>query len=365
MTKMLPHVRTAMQINMHPFDARYVVHTLPHQLRVWANQVDRICLTLDTSVAKAGRYHAGQFEEAQAEMRAILERVTAPFDHVFIDEVDYDSQARDQIKQTFFSQTPNWPDRAFDGGPFRVYFHGIMRANADFVLHMDSDMLFGGGSNSWIEEAIALFAEQEDALFVCPFSGPPLPDGKICNDQHMIFADQYGLDVPKPIASEGLGYSFNTVSTRIFMIDMQRFAQRVGSLSLVKPSLRQRLRAYALAENPNSVAAEEVLSVNMVKKKLSRIDWLGQKDGMYSLHPPYRTAAFYNGLPDLIDRAEKGDVPDAQRGDCDVNNSMIDWSGALQSRRGFARWRKGLKQLIAVQVWRVRSIFGLKADAHR
>ena len=35
-------VRAALQINMHPFDAPHVVHTLPHQLRAWAGQVDRV-----------------------------------------------------------------------------------------------------------------------------------------------------------------------------------------------------------------------------------------------------------------------------------------------------------------------------------
>lgn len=358
MTKSLPHVRTALQINMHPFDAPHVEHTLPHQLRVWANQVDRICLTLDTSVAKAGRYHAGQYEQARKEMLGVLGRVTAPYAHVVIDEVDYAPQTRDQIEEVFFPQTPCWPDRAFDGGPFRVYFHGLMRANADYVLHMDSDMLFGGGSKSWIEEAISVFNSHDDVLFICPFSGPPLLGGDIRTELHMCFADQYDFDTPTRIAGETLGYRFNTVSTRIFMIDMRRFTERIGSLALVRPSLRQRLRAFALAESPKSVAAEEVLSFNMVSRGLKRIDWLGENQGMYSLHPPHRTCTFYDGLPGLIDRIERGEIPDDQRGDCDVNSSMIDWSSALLAKRGLARWRKGLTQLAAVQLWRVRSILG-------
>ncbi|MBA4777835.1 MAG: glycosyltransferase family 2 protein, partial [Rhizobiales bacterium] len=44
----LPPVQKALQINLHPFDAPHAALTLPHQLRVWGGQVDRILLTVDT-----------------------------------------------------------------------------------------------------------------------------------------------------------------------------------------------------------------------------------------------------------------------------------------------------------------------------
>jgi hypothetical protein len=54
---------------------------------------------------------------------------------------------------------------------------------------------------------------------------------------------------------------------------------------------------------------------------------------MWSLHPPYRSETFYTLLPELIARVEAGDVPVAQRGDFDVNDSMIDWSDARRATR--------------------------------
>ena len=47
---------------------------------------------------------------------------------------------------------------------------------------------------------------------------------------------------------------------------------------------------------------------------------------MWSLHPPYRNAAFYERLPLLIRNIEQGEVPDGQLGDYDMNDSMVDWS---------------------------------------
>lgn len=55
----LPPVQKALQINLHPFDAPHAALTLPHQLRVWGGQVDRILLTVDTGQV-GGRPLQGQ-----------------------------------------------------------------------------------------------------------------------------------------------------------------------------------------------------------------------------------------------------------------------------------------------------------------
>lgn len=346
-------VRTALQINMHPFDAPHVVDTLPHQLRVWAGQVERILVTVDTRLASAGRYSAGHYEAARKTLFALLERIQQDQLRLVIDPVSYDAQTRAQVGEAFFATTPDWPDRAFDGGPFYVYFHGLLRANADYVLHMDSDMLFGGGSQTWIDEAIALFERETDALFVGPFPGPPRADGSLDPAVHTGFP---GLtDVAGPVRIDGSvpAYRFSTVSTRIFMMNMQRFSSRIGSLDLLRPDFKRRLRARAFGEMPRSMPAEEMLSTSLASHGLSRIDYLGQGDGMFSLHPPYRTAEFYQLLPELISRIETGDIPEGQRGDFDMNSSMIDWSAALATKRPAARYRRALAQLMRVQLRRL------------
>jgi hypothetical protein len=78
--------------------------------------------------------------------------------------------------------------------------------------------------------------------------------------------------------------------------------------------------------------AEEILTAAMMQKGFCRIDLLGSGEGMYSLHPPYRSERFYRELPNLIARINAGHIPDAQRGDYDVNSSMIDWTDALRQK---------------------------------
>ena len=61
---------------------------------------------------------------------------------------------------------------------------------------------------------------------------------------------------------------------------------------------------------------------------------------MWSIHPPYRSAIFYERLPQLIKNIEQGEVPDGQLGDHDMNESMVDWSGVRKSI-----WRRKLGHL--------------------
>jgi len=46
------------------------------------------------------------------------------------------------------------------------------------------------------------------------------------------------------------------------------------------------------------------LSAAMSARGLSRIDFLGSGKGMWAVHPPPRSAAFYEALPELIGRIE-------------------------------------------------------------
>jgi len=75
-----------------------------------------------------------------------------------------------------------------------------------------------------------------------------------------------------------------------------------------------------------------MLSRAMAEHGLLRIDFLGAAPGMWSLHPPYRSKLFYDSLPRLIQQVETGDIPEAQRGAYDINDSFIDWSSAQRSR---------------------------------
>ncbi|QAU48882.1 glycosyltransferase family 2 protein [Bradyrhizobium guangzhouense] len=339
-------VRSALQINLHPLDVRHAVHTLPHQLGVWGDQVDRIVFTVDTRQSKSGRYTGGAYEESRGRLFALLEDITRKSPKAEISEVDYSPAALAAVRQRYFSTSSAYPEKAFDGGPFHAYFHGLLKANAEYVVHMDSDMLFGGGSQVWLEEAIGWLKTTPDALFAGPLPGPPRADGTL-GDLHGAFPGLSGIRPPERLAADYPAYRFRTVSTRIFVLDQTKFDASIGALELVRPNLKRRIRARLFRQSPLTMPAEEIISAAMMRNGLSRIDFLGSGAGLYSLHPPYRTDTFYRELPQLIARIVAGQIPDAQRGDYDVNSSMFDWSEALRQKTVSRRLVRAARTLMS------------------
>lgn len=116
---------------------------------------------------------------------------------------------------------------------------------------------------------------------------------------------------PRKLPSRVPTWRFATVSTRLFMIDMDRFAKRIGSLELLRPDVKRRIRSYAYNQQPVSMPAEEVLSDNMMRIGVYRLDFLGTGNGMYSLHPPYRSPEFYAALGSIVERIERVTFPRA------------------------------------------------------
>jgi hypothetical protein len=327
-----------MQINMHPNDARHVVHTLPHQIRMWGAQVDRVVVTLDLHRSRAGRYRNNQFDKNLQAITATLQDVagTAAID---VKEVNYAPEVRDEVSRYFFS-AGQIPDKAWDGGPFYSYFFGLWTANADYVLHMDSDMLYGGGSQQWIAEAMALLKGRSDLVFAAPLSGPPRAD-------HMLLGQRgWSTGEVKRDARQPDAYLFPTVSTRIFLMAKSLLSERLGKLALSPPTSTQRLRARVMGNPPVALEGETVLSRNMQAHGLSRMDVLGSGPGMWSLHPPFRSELFYRKLPQLIADIEQNKVPEDQRGRYDVHDSMIDWSEQRRANTRGRRWVRHLKQMM-------------------
>jgi hypothetical protein len=352
----LPPIERALQINMCPTDYRHVLHCLPHQLRSFEAQVDRIHLTIDMGKVTSGRYREDNHGTLAEKLMAFLQQMQAQHPKIVLDIVDYSDAGRALVQEPFFRSAPKpYPAKAFDGGPFHVYFWGMAASRARYILHMDSDMLFGGQSQTWISEAIALGNAQAHALFIAPLGGPPRHDGKIEPQNHHQMPGITDVSDAQLIARDPLTIAYQTVSTRIFLIDMQRFHQVVGSLEIIRPSFKRRMRSLALAQDPSAKPAEELLSHCLMKGPYRRLDFLGAGSGLYSLHPTYRSEDFYANLPNLIARIEAGDIPDAQRGDHDINQSMQDWSQALAGRSRSKRFKKALRHLISANLSRFKA----------
>ncbi len=304
-----------LQINVAPTDFPHAVHILPHQLRQWAGQVDEVLFTFDLHrTARGGRFGEG-WEERLAPMRALLDGLCRDHPHARISEVDYGPEKMSEVAAAFTAGTLI-PAKDTKGAPLYPYFYGLHEARNDLVFHLDSDLMFGGGSQTWIGEAVGLLAENSDVLACAPLPGPPTSDGRLRRQ-------------PAPrFEHSSLAFRFDAVSSRLLLIDLERLRERVLPLLLLGP-VRQLSRAKArLHGNPPYRAAELTISEAMSRADLYRVDLLGAAPGMWSLHPPYRSERFYGALPGLIERIETGNVPEAQRGDYELNDSMFDWSKA-------------------------------------
>jgi hypothetical protein len=314
-----------LQISLAPTDLPHARHIVPHQLRQWAGQVDEVLLTLDLHRSR------GRFSEAWAErlpgMRQLIADLCAQYPHARVCEVDYSDDMRSRLAEEYFGGRRT-PEKDWNGGPFYSYFYGLHAAAHDYVLHMDSDMLFGGGSQTWVAEALRLLAQHLDVVACNPLPGPPTADGALRSQT---------LD---PFPHSSIAYSVSQLSTRIFLLDRARFRRIVPVLPLLPAPTRLRQWQARLDGNPPFALPEEIISYAMTRRCVLRVDFLGDSPGMWTVHPPYRTAEFYERLPELIAHIEAGDVPEGQRGMHDMNGSMIDWSGALAPR-----WRRAARHV--------------------
>lgn len=309
-----------LQISLAPTDLPHARFIVPHQLRVWAGQVDEILLTLDLHRSR-GRFSAAWAERLPG-MRRLLAELCAEYPHARVSEVDYSEEARRQLAEAFFGGA-QVPEKDWNGGPFYSYFYGVHSAAHQYVLHMDSDMFFGGGSQTWIAEAVSLLQARAEALACNPLPGPPTGDGSLRSQ------------TLAPFPHTSPAFSASQLSSRIFLLDRVRFHQALPVVPLLPAPSALRSWQARLDGNPPYALPEEIITRLMTERHLLRIDFLGAAPGMWSLHPPYRTAEFYERLPEFIARIEAGDVPEGQRGAHDMNASMIDWSSAQAPR-----WRR-------------------------
>ena len=90
-------------------------------------------------------------------------------------------------------------------------------------MHFDGDMMFGGGSTTWMQEAITCMEQRPDVLVVEPFPGPPRADGQIFGHENIYLKGLKDRREGIPQRENGMpqpAYRFNHASSRAFVIDV-------------------------------------------------------------------------------------------------------------------------------------------------
>jgi hypothetical protein len=329
--------RVTLQITLAPSDYAHARHLLRHQVETWRKQVDEILLTIDFHKS-SGRF-SDRWAEGENKIRPLAESVA----DARVVDVDYTSAAKQRVSDTFFAGRPI-PLKDFRGGPYYSYFFALAEARHKYVLHADSDMFFGGRSQTWVHEAVSYMQSHPEVLLTAPLSGPPRVDGRMLYLQ------------AQPDQAEPHAFQFDVMTSRLFMLDRDRFRSSIGALTPTPPPAVKNLLIALLEGNPAADLPEHLFTKEMRRKGLVRREFLGATPGMWSLHPPYRCPDFYAKLPELVRRVEAGEIPEAQCGDHDLNDSLVDWSGPRAAlaqnrlwRRLFHRYGATVRRLVSVR----------------
>jgi hypothetical protein len=345
-------------VNVAPVDLPHAETTLRHQLRTWGGQVARVIYTLD--LAKSPGPRGVDYEQHRPAMEQLIERLAATSPTYRAVTVDYSPEAVGRVGAAFFAGASP-PTKDCYGAPFYAYFDGLASVDTRYVLHMDSDMLFGGGSQTWIGEAIELLESRSNVLFVAPFGGPPSADPRVTRKERRreLNAQPFG-SLPVLESVDPRTKRFGHVGSRIFFTDLDRL-RGAGPFSAYDAPPWS--RGSNLATTP-FLPAESTLSAAMRDGGWVRLDYLGTGAGMWRLHPAQRGSAYAANLPHVIAALERGAIPDYQRGSSALRTAwlnavgpeLIEEQAAPLHARGVARKIARATRVLRLRdaVWRMR-----------
>jgi hypothetical protein len=322
--------KASLKISISPRDYRFIKQVLPHQLSVWHQQVNEILIIFDLH-----GYDSEEYQVIISDIALFIESLMRPYSHIRLLRVDYGEKAKKEISKQYFNSRVV-PEKTHRYGPYYAYFYGLYQTKNDYVLNIDSDIFFGGHNPNWIAEAIEILSTENNVITCSPLPGPPTRDGKLISQQGQTDGSKF-----RKIYFDGL-------STRIFFIHKPTFISKICPIPLKIAGFSLLLRAL-LRNRPVYALPEDVITRVMIKKSLKRVDFLGGKEGIWSLHPPFRNELFYKSLPDLIEQIEQAKIPDGQKGDHDINDCMINWDDARAEIRKASLKRK-LLQFIKINI---------------
>ena len=291
-------------------DALFIGNTLPPLINFLKKADSKITLILDT------RAPSGVLGSAltQSKLNDITDSIKnlQSFLNFNFETATYSLQSIRSKNRIQFNY-PHKETHCFRGYPIYGSFKQFFDNDADYILHLDCDMIFYESPEySWINEGIKIMEQNEDILCVLPRGGPPTKDRSLHQG-----TTPYQVD-----GKRGL-YLFKNFTSHHYLIHRERFL----SLLPLKPlwlSWREPIKSR-LFGNGKMLCWEAMVEHALQKSDMWRADLMTDK--AWSLHPGDRSEEFYQLLPQVIDSVNRNEFPEEQRGHFDLR--LSDWKHFL------------------------------------
>jgi hypothetical protein len=298
-------------------DLPFMMETIPHLVKMSKFPFCDKVLAVDTAPLSGEKIHrpgVGTMEELRDRVEQLIK--AGVVDRSV--DVNYDPSYRDRVYRKHFG-SPLKLTHNYKGYPILGTIFTIEEAalNSDYMLHYDSDMLLYQHSDySWLEEAIEMMEKNQDIIAHRPLTGPPTLDGNL--HQTMPYQkDERGF------------YQFKFFSSRLYLINCQRFAQ-ILPLPIIWRSYRNQWLdrlSLSIKTNLNNLTGKGLLDSweIMVSQQLERTKFVRAtlaNPQAWTLHPKDRSPKFIEALPEIIKKIETGNYPEAQAGHYDLISEL-------------------------------------------
>ena len=285
-------------------DALFIGNTLPPLINFLKKADSKITLILDT------RAPSGVLGSAltQSKLNDITDSIKnlQSFLNFNFETATYSLQSIRSKNRVQFNY-PHKETHCFRGYPIYGSFKQFFDNDADYILHLDCDMIFYESPEySWINEGIKIMEQNEDILCVLPRGGPPTKDRSLHQG-----TTPYEVDEKRGL------YLFKNFTSRHYLIHRERFL----SLLPLKPlwlSWREPIKSRLFGKG-KMLCWETMVEQALEKSDLWRADLM--TDQAWSLHPGDRSAEYYQLLPQIIDSVNRNEFPEEQRGHFDLRLS--------------------------------------------
>lgn len=287
-------------------DAYFIEHTLPPLLAMCSKTEGNISVIVDSS-RPSGVLSLSIAQSEIKDLLALLNEMQKQFPFKVVINKEDKTKSK-PLSKLHFGRTYK-ESHCFRGYPIHGSIKQFHDTESEYILHLDSDMIFHEAPDfSWIQEGIRIMEDNDDILCVLPRGGPPTSYGTLHQG-----STEYQVDKKRGV------YLFKNFTSRHYLIHRKRFMD----LLPIKPlwlSWRDPIKSFLFGKG-KMLCWESMISNALENSDYWRADLMTEK--AWSLHPGDRSQKFYDLLPRIIKAIECCKFPESQRGHFDL--VLEDW----------------------------------------